>query len=54
MTIKKRIAELEGKIKGDDRTKEEREAERKEIEKCERIAAERFKKIREEWGAGGD
>lgn len=46
MTIKRRIEELEGKIKGDDHTDEEREAERKEIEKYERKVAERLKKIR--------
>lgn len=46
MTIKKRIAELEGKIKGEDRTNEEREAERKMIEEAEKKVAERLKKIR--------
>lgn len=47
MTIKRRIEELEGKIKGDDRTEEEVEAERIAIEEAERKVAERLKKIRE-------
>lgn len=47
MTIKKRITELEKKVKvnGDDRTEEELEALRAEIEKYERIVADRFKKM---------
>ncbi len=48
--IKRRIERLKERIKGDDRTEEAIEAERTEIEKYERIAAERLKKIREEWG----
>lgn len=49
MTIKRRIEELEN-LKGYDqnRTEEELEAERIEIEKYERIAAERLKEIRKQ------
>lgn len=46
--IEKRISELEKKIRGNERNKEAIEAERVEIEKYERIAVERLKKIREE------
>ena len=51
MTIKKRIKELEQRVKrvtGNDLTEEEYEAMKKDIERMERITAKRMEKIRAE------
>lgn len=46
--IEKRISELEKKVTGDNRTKEEIERERVLIEAAEKEVARRLKEIREE------